>query len=169
MDWVEKRGALQELFKKYKWAAVVVLMGMMLMAFPSGKEEAKNQPVSVPEHTAETDTLELRLENLLSRLEGAGKVKVLLSIASGSEKVFQTDEDRNQTEDSLDKRQETVLITTASREENGLIRRVDPPVYLGAVVLCQGADRASIRLAVVEAVSTATGLGANHISVLKMK
>jgi hypothetical protein len=42
-------------------------------------------------------------------------------------------------------------------------------VYQGAVVLCQGAADAAVRLAVVEAVSKATGLGADKICVLKMK
>lgn len=35
-------------------------------------------------------------------------------------------------------------------------------------MVCQGADNAAVRLAIVEAVSKVTGLGANRISVLKM-
>jgi stage III sporulation protein AG len=40
---------------------------------------------------------------------------------------------------------------------------------MGAIVLCQGADVPSVRLAIVDAVSKVTGLVANQISVLKMK
>jgi stage III sporulation protein AG len=40
---------------------------------------------------------------------------------------------------------------------------------MGAVVIAQGADDPSIKLAIVDAVTKATGLGANKISVLKMK
>jgi stage III sporulation protein AG len=36
-------------------------------------------------------------------------------------------------------------------------------------VICQGAADPAVRLAVVEAVADATGLGADRISVLKMK
>jgi stage III sporulation protein AG len=64
---------------------------------------------------------------------------------------------------------DTVIITDSSRNESGLIRQVNPPVYLGAIVLCQGGDRPSVRLAIVDAVSKVTGLGADRISVLKMK
>lgn len=39
----------------------------------------------------------------------------------------------------------------------------------GAVILCQGADAAEVRLHIVEAVSAFTGLGSNRILVLKMK
>jgi len=42
-------------------------------------------------------------------------------------------------------------------------------LYRGAVVVCQGGDNASVRLAVVEAVSNATGLTSDRITVLKMK
>ena len=54
-------------------------------------------------------------------------------------------------------------------EESGLIRQINPPAYLGAIVVCQGADNNTVRLAIVEAVSRATGLGADKISVLKMR
>ena len=70
---------------------------------------------------------------------------------------------------SQDHRKSTVLISGDNRAENGLLRQRNPPVYLGAIVLCQGADKASIRLAIVEAVTDATGLGSDRITVLKMK
>jgi len=41
--------------------------------------------------------------------------------------------------------------------------------YSGAVILCQGADNAAVRLQIVEAVSAFTGLGSNRIIVQKMK
>ena len=56
-----------------------------------------------------------------------------------------------------------------SRNERGLVIRTDPPKYLGAVVLCQGADSSVVRLAVIDAVSKVTGLGTDRICVLKMK
>jgi len=36
-------------------------------------------------------------------------------------------------------------------------------------VVCQGADRAGVRLAVVDAVKSVTGLSSDRITVLKMK
>ena len=43
------------------------------------------------------------------------------------------------------------------------------PTYLGAVIVCQGGDSPTVKLAIVEAVSNATGLSADKITVLKMK
>lgn len=43
------------------------------------------------------------------------------------------------------------------------------PVFRGAVVLCDGADDASVRLSVTQAVSTVCGIGADKVTVLKMQ
>lgn len=128
----------------------------------------------LPEHTEQPEpipivesapTLEERLQQLLSQIEGAGKVCILLTEDTGREILFQTN-----TQTSGDSRSEdTVLVASADRCETGLVRQIMEPVYRGAVVLCQGADRPSVKLAVVEAVRCVTGLGADAISVLKMK
>ena len=49
------------------------------------------------------------------------------------------------------------------------MRQENPAQYLGVIVVCEGADSPAVRLAIVEAVSDVTGLGADRISVLKMK
>lgn len=96
-------------------------------------------------------------------------MRVMLTVAKGPETVYQNDVDADSGEQTSANRQKTVVVAGTDRREEGLVRQVNPPVYQGAVILCQGADRASVRLAIVEAVSCATGLGADRISVQKMK
>ena len=103
-----------------------------------------------------------------SQIQGAGKVEVMLTVAFGEKTIYQTDEHISGGE-NVSTRVETVIVTGADRSQNGLIQQINPPVYLGAIVVCQGADRSVVRLAIVEAVSKVTGLGADRISVLKMK
>ena len=62
-----------------------------------------------------------------------------------------------------------MTVTDGQRNETGLVRQVNPPSYLGAVVVCQGGDDPRVQLDIVNAVSRITGLGADRISVLKMK
>lgn len=117
-----------------------------------------------PEPAAIVETapgLEERLESLLRQIEGAGQVRVLLTEESGRETVFQTDTQASG--------EDTVLVESSDRNESGLVRQTLEPVYRGAVILCQGADHPSVKLAIVEAVGCVTGLGADAISVLKMK
>lgn len=150
--------------KKYGIAAAVLLLGLLLMTLPNQEETAAPEVPAVQEQT-----LEDSLGDLLSRLEGAGKVEVLLTEAAGAETVFQTDADTSQGEDTQDKRVETVIITGEDRAQTGLVRQVNPPKYLGAVVLCQGGADARVRLQIVEAVMSVTGLRSDRITVLKMK
>ena len=150
-------------------AAAVLLAGLVLMLLPSG-EQKQEAAVLFSESTPEQERdLQASLGQILSMIEGAGKVQVLLTEATGQRTHYQTDEDISTGESSSDTRKETVLITNGSRAESGLVRQVDPPVYQGAIVICQGADSAAVRLAIVEAVANATGLSSNRISVLKMK
>ena len=167
MDRGDVKEVITELFRKYRWAALILAVGLFLMCIPD--EPRQITPVSTQESDVQERSLQQELEILLSGLEGAGKVKVLLSISSGEKAYYQMDEDLSRSNDSLDQRKETVIISASDREEHGLLQRIDPPEYLGAVVLCQGADRATVRLMVVDAVATATGLRSDKISVLKMK
>lgn len=165
MDWVSIRGRLTELFKKYRYAVMIVLLGVVLMCLPSGKKDTQvPTATSTSEETVQSG-LEESLAAILSQIKGAGKVEVLLTEAKGAETLYQSDGDTGTDTD----RQDTVIISDADRAQSGLVRQVNPPSYQGAIVVCQGADSASVRLAIVEAVSSVTGLGADHITVLKMK
>lgn len=143
--------------RKYKYVLLVLLAGLMLMLLPGGSEE-KPEPVVEASEPSEED-METRLERILTRVQGAGTVAVMLTESSGEEVVYQTDGEGG----------DTVLVSDAQRNEQGLVRTREPPTYLGAIIVCEGADSASVRLAVVEAVANVTGLGTDRITVLKME
>lgn len=162
MDWIALKNNILEYIKKYRYLVLVLVTGLFLMLMP---QQEKTAAIPVLETAASTANLQESLAEILSMISGVGKVEVLLTQAEGEKTFFQTDD-----EISVDKtRREAVLVTNSSREETGLVRQIDPPKYLGAVVVCQGAEHASVRLAVVEAVMSVTGLTSDHITVLKMK
>lgn len=166
MDGREFADKTIEFFKKYRYAAIILLAGLFLMLLPVGSGE--DQTETIPTETTpiqESIPFEAKLEEILSQVEGAGCVRVFLSQAAGEEVLYQTDEDASS--DTL--RRTTVVITGSDRQESGLVRQINPARYQGAIILCQGADSAAIRLSITQAVSKATGLGADQISVLKMK
>ena len=160
MDGNEPRQRINALFGKYKYPILVVLVGLGLLLLPTRETETP----SVPVETVREASLEQRLEELLAQIEGAGAVRVLLTEDVGRETLWQTD-DQSDT-DSV--REDTVIVEDADRNETGLVRRTSEPSYRGAVILCQGADAPSVKLAIVEAVRCVTGLGADQISVQKM-
>lgn len=166
MDWLTKSGKVRLWLKEYRYVILVLVLGILLMMLPqSDKEEKKVEEVPIAE-TEPRETLQEQLEQLLSMVQGAGKVRVLLTEAEGERVVYQTDGEESS---QNSKRTDTVILSDSGRAESGLVQQILPPTYLGAVILCQGADSASVRLALIEAVSNATGLSTDRISVLKMK
>jgi len=155
---------LKKAVVKYRFPALILILGVVLMLLPGRVPEQPNLPDEVKTEIP----AEVALAQILSKIDGAGKVEVLLSIKAGEETVYQSDTDLSQSDSSSSSRVTTITVTGADRAEAGLIRQINPPVYLGAIIVCQGADRAGVRLSVVDAVSKLTGLGADSISVLKM-
>jgi len=154
---------------KYKYIVIILAVGLLFMTLPDSTKHA-DEPGNVKEAAIQTDSpVEEQLKSILSKMDGAGKVEVLLTVAQGKETLFQTDSKISASDQSDTTQSDTVTVTDAQRNQTGLVRQENPPVYLGAVILCQGADSAAVRFSIVEAVSKATGLGADQICVLKMK
>lgn len=157
-------------FKKYRYVILILLIGIILMLIPSTRETASTAKEQSATPTAENQiSISQQLSEILSQIDGAGRVQVLLTHGRGEEIIYQTDSDRTSGENNNTTRTTTVTVTSSTRDENGLIRQINPPSYLGAIVVCQGAESPAIRLAVTQAVSNATGLGVDRITVLKMK
>lgn len=167
MDMTEAGKKLTTIWKRYKWALVVLTLGLLLMVLPLGTEKQTQQPKT--QITTKTTDPQQELTQILSQVRGVGKVQVLLTVKTGESVQYQTDENITTSDTSSSIRKDTVIITDADRSQQALVVQVLPPEYLGAVIVCQGAEDAAVRLAVVEAVSKATGLGADRITVLKMK
>lgn len=164
MDWVALRKKAVKLGGKYRYVLLILLIGVCLMLIPDLSAKQESVQPSVQAQETEPSLVD-QLERILSEVKGAGKVSVMLTIAEG-ERI------RYQTNDSYSgdlQRQDTVLITDKDRAQCGLVQRIDPPIYRGAVIVCQGADSPSVRLAILEAVAKVTGLDSSRISILKMK
>ena len=163
-------GFLNEL-GKVKYPLLIVLLGLLLMLLP-GKTTVQNTEEPAVTEPAEVESIsveEEKLANLLSKIQGAGAVEVMLSLRTGEHTIYQTDTQRQTGSEEETLRQETVLYAAGSGQQSALIQQVQAPVYQGAIILCQGADNPEVKLALVEAVSSITGLGADRITVVKMR
>ena len=155
---------------KYKYALLVLLIGIALALIPTG---GKKQTAAAAADTRQAELSQLddtrqALRALLRQVEGAGEVDVLLSYSAGAEQVYQTDRESSRSGEDTQTKTAAVLQQNGS-ERTPVVRKTLYPVYQGAVVVCEGADRAAVRLAIVEAVASLTGLGSDKISVIKMK
>ncbi|MBO5867756.1 MAG: hypothetical protein J6Q54_02470 [Oscillospiraceae bacterium] len=167
MEFSKLKEKVNALFRKYKYPLIVLLLGLIFILIPSNKETQ----LSVTEVTQvypEETSFEHELADILSKVKGAGRVEVMLTVSKGEEVLYQTDNNITSGAESSGTKTSTVIVSDSNRAESGLVRQVNPAVYYGAIILCQGADDPAVKLALTEAVSRITGIGTNCISVLKM-
>ena len=106
MDRSVPKQRINALFGKYKYPILVVLVGLGLMLLPGRTEP---EPSSALAETVSAPDLETRLADILSQIDGVGRVQVLLTEESGREILYQTD-----TQTDSDRRTEdTVLVEDA--------------------------------------------------------
>ena len=170
-DGIKNLRGLVQVLGKYRYALIVLLVGAALMLLPSGRKLSETKAVTAPMQAEIPDVaaVQSELAALLSRVDGAGEVAVMLSLDYGPERFFQADEQKTADGERSECSSETVLYHESSAQRLPIVTKTRSPVYKGAVIVCEGAERPSVRLALVQAVSRLTGLGSDKISVMKMK
>ena len=159
------RGALW----KYRYVLLVVLVGAVLLLLPTGGG-ASAQPDGTAAGAAldyDPSELEARLEAVLSRVEGAGEVEVVLTVRSGPRQVLAEDRTQEREGDRESGESTTVLLSRGSAGEETVAVEQRSPQFRGALVVCSGGDDPAVRLTLTQAASAVTGLGADRISICK--
>lgn len=157
---------------KYKYTVLILLVGIVLMLLPSKEKEQAESPTVLMETEQiqqEEYSLEEKLVRILEKMDGVGKADVLLTIENGPSYDYQTNTRTRRQDDSEETETETVLVSDGTKGEEPITVSTKYPTYQGALILCQGADSAYVRLQITQAVSDLTGLGSDRISVVKMK
>lgn len=155
---------------KFRIPLLIFAAGLLLMLLPAGTRSAKSSEATAPTaQTLELTPPQEEMEAILSRIEGAGRVELLLTLRTSGASVYQTDTRTVTSGSGTTEECETVFRQTSGSGKEPVVQTTLAPQYQGALVVCDGADRASVRLAVVQAVASLTGLGSNQIAVVKMK
>ena len=162
-------GKLVDFLKRYKFVLIVIAAGVLLLLIPGDgeKEEAViEEGVAGGEEDFSVEALEEKLSEILSQIEGAGNVSVMLTVRSGMERILATDQEITERDAESNLREETVIISTDAGDEVVLIRQ-NYPIFQGALVVCQGGDDPEVQLQLTRALSALTGLNTNRITVCK--
>lgn len=154
---------LARILKKNKYALLILLAGLVLLLIPIGRgadgeksvEPSTETDIAAPLFDVQSE--EKRLEELLTSIEGVGKAKTLLSAEGSVSRSLAGNGG------------EPLVMSGGSGGERVVELEYAYPAYTGAAVSCEGADSAAVRLEVVRAVSSFTGLKSDRITVLKMR
>lgn len=150
-------------FLKNKYVVIGICgLAILLLLLPwgSGKTEKESVLTQTPDEF-DLEACEERLEDILSEIKGVRKARVFLSVESGKETVYAVDVDETVSEDRTVVKRETVI-----SGGEGVRVKVLQPKFSGAVVVYSGTESASLRLNLTSAVSSATGLSTDKITVL---
>lgn len=172
--------------KKFsKYAIVCGLAGISLIFAseffkPNSKSyQSKNETKFISEEKRQK--LEKNLETIISGIKGAGTSKVLITLESGAETVYATEEKKNKaaSEDKsnageITRKKETddcekkfITVKDAQGTEHALaVTEIEPKVK-GVVVICPGGDDAVVKKRIVEAVTTALNINYTRVCVTK--
>lgn len=169
MEWGRK--ALQN-FGKYKYVLLVALVGAVLLLWPSGERADTASGSGQARENGDlfrVEELEEKLEKALSQVEGAGQVTVVLTLEESPRQVLAQDEEGTWGTGETRRDTSTVLLSRGSGLQEVVPLQEVGPRYRGALVVAEGGDLPQVRLALCEAVSALTGLGADKISICKGK
>ena len=155
---------------KFRIPLLIFAAGLLLMLLPTGKRSTQAVQTAAQEaQTQELTPSQEEMEAILSRIDGVGRVDLLLTLRTSGASVYQTDTRTVTSGSGTTEECQTVFGQTSGSGKEPVVQTTLAPQYQGALVVCDGADRASVRLAVVQAVTSLTGLGSNQIAVVKMK
>ncbi len=168
MKWSLPKGLdwWREVLSRYKAVFLVLLAGLILLLLPSGGG-AEDEPAE-PSAVAQTEQFDLaafedRLSRILSQIEGAGEVQVVLTLRSGSRQVLAQDMER----DGERTVTSAVTVGRSSAGQEVVAVQTLSPQFQGALVVCPGGDDSAVRLALSQSVAALTGLGADKIAICK--
>ena len=163
-------GFLDKLSSKQKGMLLAILaaLGVLLVILGIFSEKKDSEAVVQKNISGNYETLEYitRLENKISniteQITGSDDVKVIVSVSSGTEYVYVSNEE-------LDENYSAKEYITV-REENGadtliLLKEIYPDVT-GVSVACRGGDDPVIQAKLIRVISTSLGVSSNRICIV---
>ena len=172
--------------------AILVLAGvaLLVLSFPSGKDDKQEELPATGEIQGETLALEAMqkyarqqekaTEEILSKVEGIGKVKVMLTLSASEEKVPLQNQDISEDESSetdqsggtrtqsgYQSKRESVIIQ--GEEEKPYVVQINSPRIEGVVVVAQGASSGNMKTEILEAIQALFPVEPHKIKIMKME
>ncbi len=172
---MEVTDRIKKFFGKEKNTKLAVILGAagMFLILLSSVIPDKERPVNIKEENVpqfsedyRSDT-EKELREFLKQIEGAGDVRVYITVGSSERYVYAAEGKKSRTEERSEEEEKYVIIGG----ENGktpVIQRVELPEITGAAVICTGGDIPEVRERIYRTVSAALGLPTGKIYVTKL-
>ena len=171
-DLKDKIKALSDNKKRVLLIVICVISLLFLIVSESNENEGTSQQTikTQTSHDEYIKTTEKELESILSQVEGAGKVHVMITLESCYENVYAnsySSKSKNNGDGTSDDVTEELVVVKNSDGENGVVIKVYEPVIKGVAVVAQGADNIKVKSAITETVCALFDISSAKVSVTK--
>lgn len=177
---------------KSQWT-IVVLAGILLLiiALPTGsskKEESVKEPAKTAVQTAKQENVtedyaslvEQKLSQTLSKIEGAGKVEVMVTLKDNGESVVEKDVTQDTTgtsekdsaggtrEENQRSSSQSTVYAEKENEKNPFVEKEVTPRIEGVLVVAAGGNNTAVKQNISDAVMALFPVEAHRIKIVKM-
>lgn len=147
--------------KNNRLICLILIIGVVLMVVAGGNK--KETASATEKTTVNVIDEEKRLERILSQIDGAGEVSVMITYYSSSEKSIAYETKTASREDKSESEDKKAVMTDG---EPMVVKEVYPQVK-GVIVTADGAGIAAVRTAISEAVSASLDVPVHKICIFK--
>lgn len=158
---------INKILKKYgntKSLYIIVIIGVVLMLISSGKEPQND--TKTPIYEAYSD--EARLEGILSKIDGAGEVSVMITYYGTAtyDVAYEKKESHSERAEEISKSEENSVITKGGEP---LVKGTVYPKAKGVIIIADGAGRIEVKKALTDAATAALDVASHKVCVLEGK
>ena len=156
---------------------LLVILIIVINSLYGKSEEEISTPVNTVQEKTKVDELELKLEKILSMIEGAGKVNVMISYLSSIEQIPLYDKSENITiTEEMDKEggtrktkqssnEESVVFEEKSSNRVPVIKQTIMPEIIGVIAVSEGASNIKVRENIINAIEATVNVPSHRIQV----
>ena len=146
----------------------------------TSKQLASSDTSSLEVSSNTSNQLEIKLEEILSKIQGVGEVKVFINYSESNEIIPMYNESTQtsnteetdisggtRTIEETDSQKE-IIYEESDGEKTVITQKVVEPQIEGAIITAKGAGSAEVKTSIIQAVEAVTGLATHKIQVFEM-
>jgi stage III sporulation protein AG len=163
------------------FAGIALILISDLLPSSASKTTSSTGGTGITTTSAYAKQLESELTGIVGRIDGVGRIHVMVTVESGVQYVYEqnqksTDDTSvtSQNDGSTQKQTNTdseanpVIVQNNSGGQQALIKTELQPTIMGVVIVCDGGDSPVVQENITNTVMSALNVSADHISVCKL-
>ena len=158
------KGKTSNLIQYFLVGIVLLIMIVVLCGNFFQTKSANNNLTDADLVSTYVNTLEEKLSNTLSKVDGAGEVSVVITVESGMETVIAKKVITKETTDGKETEETPILVNGKT-----VILKEMYPNIVGVLIVAQGANKISVLNKIQQATISLLNIELNQIEILTMK